>query len=148
MALWAVVSHERDHTCGLLACCLAVLAMWAVAVGWVWLGVGCDLSDICSDKFRIHPIKVADIRYPTDINHIIFGSDIRSDYPYSYPLSEKKSEYPKILSEPVFTIFESGSGRIFSEPYYIPTYNNLKICTFYFCICSFMLQRFMVNDMW
>jgi hypothetical protein len=88
--LWAVVSHERDHTCGLLACCLAVLAMWAVAVGWVWLGVGCDLSDICSDKFRIHPIKVADIRYPTDINHIIFGSDIRSDYPYSYPLSEKK----------------------------------------------------------
>jgi hypothetical protein len=34
-----------------------------------------------------------DIRYPTDISHIIFGSDIRSDYPYPYPLSEKN---PKI----------------------------------------------------
>jgi hypothetical protein len=64
--------------------------MWAVAVGWVWLKRGCDLSDICSDTCRIHPIKVADIRYPTDISHIIFGSDIRSDYPYPYPLSEKK----------------------------------------------------------
>jgi hypothetical protein len=31
------------------------------------------------------------------------------------------SGYPKISSEPAFTIFESGFGRIFSEPYYIPT---------------------------
>jgi hypothetical protein len=122
VARWAVAMCVVgcSHECGHVGCCLAALAMWAVAVGWVWLGHACDLSDICSDKCRIHPIKVTDIRYPTDISHIIFGSDIRLDYLYSYPLSEKKTENPKILSESVFTIFESGSGRIFSEPYYIP----------------------------
>jgi hypothetical protein len=53
-----------------------------------------------------------------DIRHIIIEFDIRTEYLYSYPLSKKKSGYPKIPSEQVFTIFES--GRIFSEPYYIP----------------------------
>jgi hypothetical protein len=74
------------------------------------------------DIEKIYPRKYPDIRYPTDIRHIVFEFDIRTKYPYSYPLSGKKSGYPKILSEPVFTIFESGSGRIFSEPYYIPSW--------------------------
>jgi hypothetical protein len=55
-----------------------------------------------------------------DIKHIVFEFDIRTEYLYSYPLSEEKSGYPKIPSEPVFTIFESRSRWIFSEPYYIP----------------------------
>ena len=93
-ALWAC-----SNECGYVGCCLAALAMWAVAVGWVWLRHGCDPSDICSDTCRIHPIKVVDIRYPTDISHIIFGSDIRSDYPYPYPLSEKfRKFYPNQCS--------------------------------------------------
>jgi hypothetical protein len=50
---------------------------------------------------------------------------IRTEYPYSYPLSEKMSGYPKIPSEPAFTIFESGFGRIFSEPYYIPRFTHM-----------------------
>jgi hypothetical protein len=70
---------------------------------------------------KIYPRKYLDIRYPIDIRHIVFEFDIRTKYPYSYPLFEKKSGYPKIPSEPVFTIFESRSGQIFSEPYYIPT---------------------------
>jgi hypothetical protein len=56
-----------------------------------------------------------------DIKHIVFEFDIRTEYLYSYPLSKEKSGYPKIPSEPVFTIFESRSRWIFSEPYYIPT---------------------------
>jgi hypothetical protein len=58
-----------------------------------------------SDGYQTYCFR---IRYPNKIS--VFVSVIR-----------KKSVYPKILSEPVFTIFESGSGRIFSEPYYIPS---------------------------
>ena len=58
-----------------------------------------------SDGYQTYCIR---IRYPNKIS--VFVSVIR-----------KKSGYPKIPSEPVFTIFESGSGRIFSEPYYIPS---------------------------
>jgi hypothetical protein len=69
---------------------------------------------------KIYPRKYPDIRYPTDIIHIV-----RIRYPnrISVFLSviRKKSGYPKIPSEPAFTIFESGFGWIFSEPYYIPT---------------------------
>jgi hypothetical protein len=39
----------------------------------------------------------------------------------------KKSGYPKIPSEPLFTIFESGSRRIFSKPYYIPTCSHILL---------------------
>jgi hypothetical protein len=58
-----------------------------------------------SDGYQTYCIR---IRYSNKIS--VFVSFIR-----------KKSGYPKIPSEPVFTIFESGSGLIFSEPYYIPT---------------------------
>jgi hypothetical protein len=58
-----------------------------------------------SDVYQTYCIR---IRYLNRIS--VFVSIIR-----------KKSEYPKNPSEPVFTIFESGSGRIFSKPYYIPT---------------------------
>ena len=57
-----------------------------------------------SDGYQTYCIR---IRYPNKIS--VFVSVI-----------QKKSGYPKIPSEPVFIIFESGSGRIFSEPYYIP----------------------------
>jgi hypothetical protein len=81
-----------------VGCWHVALLSWPCGL-WPWAGfgwgVGCDLSDICLDKCRIHPIKVADIRYPTDINHIIFGSDIRSEYPYPYPLSEKNPNIRK-----------------------------------------------------
>jgi hypothetical protein len=63
-----------------------------------------------SDGYQTYCIR---IRYPNKIS--VFVSVIR-----------KKSGYPKILFEPVFTIFESGSGRIFSEPYYIPTRAQCK----------------------
>jgi hypothetical protein len=69
---------------------------------------------------KIYPRKYPDIRYLTNIRDIVFEFDIQIEYPYSYPLSKKRSGYPKISSEPAFTIFESGFGRIFSEPYYIP----------------------------
>ena len=47
------------------------------------------------------PIRIIqpDIRYPTDIAHIVFESDIRIKYPNSYSISEKTSGYPKIISE-------------------------------------------------
>jgi hypothetical protein len=64
--------------------------------------------------------KNLDIRYPTNIRYIVFEFDIRTEYPYSYPLSEKIG-YPKISFEPVFTIFESRYGQILFEPYYIPS---------------------------
>jgi hypothetical protein len=38
---------------------------------------------------KIYPRKNPDIRYPTDIRHIVFEFDIRTKYPYSYSLSEK-----------------------------------------------------------
>jgi hypothetical protein len=62
-----------------------------------------------SDGYQTYCIR---IRYPNRIS--VFVSVIR-----------KKSKYPKILSKPVFIIFESRSGRIFSEPYYIPIRKEL-----------------------
>jgi hypothetical protein len=62
-----------------------------------------------SDGYQTYCIR---IRYPNKIS--VFVSFIR-----------KKSGYPKILSELVFTIFKSRSGRIFSEPYYIPNPKTL-----------------------
>jgi hypothetical protein len=64
-----------------------------------------------SDGYQTYCIR---IRYPNKIS--VFVSVIR-----------KKSGYPKIPSEPVFTIFESGFGRIFSEPYYIPIYRTCPV---------------------
>jgi hypothetical protein len=64
-----------------------------------------------SDGYQTYCIR---IRYPNKIS--VFVSVIR-----------KKSGYPKIPSEPVFTIFESGSGRIFSEPYYIPSFRPQRM---------------------
>jgi hypothetical protein len=64
------------------------------------------------ENIRIFDIwRISDILYSNSISEQNIRIRIR------YP---KKSEYPKNPSEPVFTIFESGSGRIFSEPYYIP----------------------------
>jgi hypothetical protein len=57
-----------------------------------------------SDGYQTYCIR---IRYPNRIS--VYVSVIR-----------KRSGYPKIPSEPAFTIFESGFRRIFSEPYYIP----------------------------
>jgi hypothetical protein len=65
-----------------------------------------------SDGYRTYCIR---IRYLNKIS--VFVSVIR-----------KKFGYPKIPSEPVFIIFESGSGRIFFEPYYIPRHEKEKKC--------------------
>jgi hypothetical protein len=51
----------------------------------------------------------------TDNRYIVFEFDIRTKYPYSYPLFDKMFGYPKIASELVFTFFESESKRIFSD---------------------------------
>jgi hypothetical protein len=85
------VSTVQTRPC----CHVGLLGCWPCRLGHVGCGrglglargVGCDLSDICLDRCRIHPIKVMDIRYPTDISHIIFRSDIRTDY--TYPFFEK-----------------------------------------------------------
>jgi hypothetical protein len=78
-----------SNECGYVGCCLAALAMWAVAVGWVWLRRGCDLSDICSDKCRIHRSKsrIFDIRRIS----VILYSDPTSDQTIRIRI-----RYPKI----------------------------------------------------
>jgi hypothetical protein len=38
---------------------------------------------------KIYVIRYPDIRYPTDIRHIVFEFDIRTEYRYSYQLFEK-----------------------------------------------------------
>jgi hypothetical protein len=68
-----------------------------------------------SDIRENYPRKYLYIRYPTDIRHIVFEFDIRIRIRY-----QKIYEYPKIPSNPAFTIFKSRFGLIFSEPYYIP----------------------------
>ena len=47
------------------------------------------------------PIQIIrpDIRYPTDITHIVSVSDIRIKYPNSYLDIRKIAGYPKIISE-------------------------------------------------
>jgi hypothetical protein len=78
---------------------------------------------ICRIFVRIHVRYIRSKSRIFDIRRIsvIVYSDPTSDQTIRiricYP---KKSKNPKILSVSVFTIFESGSGRIFSEPYYIP----------------------------
>jgi hypothetical protein len=47
------------------------------------------------DKISGYPRKYPDIRYPTDIRYIVFEFDIRTKYPYSYPLSEKSPDIRK-----------------------------------------------------
>jgi hypothetical protein len=68
-------------------------------------------------RFIRKNIRIFDIRRISDILYSNSISEQNICIRICYP---KKSGYPKILSEPVSTIFESGSGRIFSEPYYIP----------------------------
>ena len=69
-------------------------------------------------RFIRESIRIFDIRRISDILYSNSISEQNIRIRIRYP---KKSGYPKIPSEPVFTIFESGSGRIFSEPYYIPS---------------------------
>ena len=68
-------------------------------------------------RFIRESIRIFDIRR---ISHILYSNSISEQNICIRICYPKKSGYPKILSEPVSTIFESGSGRIFSEPYYIP----------------------------
>jgi hypothetical protein len=75
-----------------------------------------DIREDLSEKISGYSISDMYQTYFTRIRNIRI--------PIRYP---KKSGYPKISSESVFIIFESGSRRIFSEPYYIllsPTHNK------------------------
>jgi hypothetical protein len=44
---------------------------------------------------KIYSRKYPDIRYPTDIRHIVSEFDIRTKYPYPYLLSEKNPDIRK-----------------------------------------------------
>jgi len=67
------------------------------------------------------PIRIIrpDIRYPTDIAHIVSESDIRIKYPNSYRISEKTSRYPKIISESLSnTTWSVGKYPYHLHPYW------------------------------
>jgi hypothetical protein len=103
---------------------------------WIFEAICVFLISFYKKNNKMH--TTIRIRYPDireDLSEKVSGYSISDGYQtyciriwYLNKISifvsviRKKSGYPKIPSEPVFTIFESRSGRIFSEPYYIPTY--------------------------
>jgi hypothetical protein len=88
-----------------------------------------------------------DLKYPR--GSLVYGGNDEDDYLYCLPDNKEIDVCQEIMDNIGYLKLELGLSAIPKDQLAdCLAYNSLKVCTFYFCICSFVLERFLVNDMW